>query len=526
MSGSIPRYISSKGLEALAGHKYKAGDWSYLDVYMNVWWTAAVEWLPKRLAPNLVTLIGTIAIASTVVVTELFKTSCMTSGNEAVIATVLPPWVHVYIIACLFFYQTMDALDGKQARRTGSSSPLGQLFDHGCDALVTAIQSRNLVLCFGLGGHFLGSWLLVAACTVFFGAQLEEYFTRVLRTAPTKLLGVTEAQFLAMGVHALAAALPCEWWHTPLYVQLYGTAQTSRLLRAYIPHNVTMPRCHAIAYALLLLLAASFARFLLNLVAYHRHPDGAAGRLRALYYALPTLALGATTVYLTHPAGMRATRGLASPSIAGGAVLLGYALSATHVTNQMIVYSMCRDAFPVPAQAALLAFPALAVAAHVLPLPVSVRLAYAYVGAMGVLYLAFVAGAMRQICTRLGIRAFVIAPQPPAVPQAVVAPAPAVGVPLPEASPRAAAAAQPQPTAPPAGAAEEASAATGAEQTVRRRKSTAAAATASATKVARGRSASKGASAAPRRAPSSAAAVSASASASGRKRSASAARRR
>jgi ethanolaminephosphotransferase len=28
-------------------------------------------------------------------------------------------------------------VDGKQARRTNSSSPLGQLFDHGCDAINT-----------------------------------------------------------------------------------------------------------------------------------------------------------------------------------------------------------------------------------------------------------------------------------------------------------------------------------------------------------------------------------------------------
>lgn len=27
--------------------------------------------------------------------------------------------------------QTFDAVDGKQARRTNSSSPLGELFDHG-----------------------------------------------------------------------------------------------------------------------------------------------------------------------------------------------------------------------------------------------------------------------------------------------------------------------------------------------------------------------------------------------------------
>ena len=35
----------------------------------------------------------------------------------------------------LFFYQSLDAIDGMQARRTKSSSPLGELFDHGCDSL-------------------------------------------------------------------------------------------------------------------------------------------------------------------------------------------------------------------------------------------------------------------------------------------------------------------------------------------------------------------------------------------------------
>jgi phosphatidylglycerophosphate synthase len=36
--------------------------------------------------------------------------------------------------ACIWIYSTLDAIDGKQARRTKSSSPLGQLFDHGCDS--------------------------------------------------------------------------------------------------------------------------------------------------------------------------------------------------------------------------------------------------------------------------------------------------------------------------------------------------------------------------------------------------------
>lgn len=31
----------------------------------------------------------------------------------------------------MILMQTFDAVDGKQARRTNSSSPLGELFDHG-----------------------------------------------------------------------------------------------------------------------------------------------------------------------------------------------------------------------------------------------------------------------------------------------------------------------------------------------------------------------------------------------------------
>lgn len=35
------------------------------------------------------------------------------------------------IYALIMSSQTFDAVDGKQARRTNSSSPLGELFDHG-----------------------------------------------------------------------------------------------------------------------------------------------------------------------------------------------------------------------------------------------------------------------------------------------------------------------------------------------------------------------------------------------------------
>ncbi|KAL7006172.1 hypothetical protein EMMF5_004293 [Cystobasidiomycetes sp. EMM_F5] len=40
-----------------------------------------------------------------------------------------------------WIYFSLDAIDGKQARRTGSSSPLGEVFDHGCDAINTTHSS-------------------------------------------------------------------------------------------------------------------------------------------------------------------------------------------------------------------------------------------------------------------------------------------------------------------------------------------------------------------------------------------------
>lgn len=42
-----------------------------------------------------------------------------------------PSYIYFYFAAALWIYSTFDNVDGKQARRTKSSSPLGELFDHG-----------------------------------------------------------------------------------------------------------------------------------------------------------------------------------------------------------------------------------------------------------------------------------------------------------------------------------------------------------------------------------------------------------
>jgi ethanolaminephosphotransferase len=46
-------------------------------------------------------------------------------------------WVCYLLAGCFWTYYIFDCTDGKQARRTGASSPVGMIFDHFCDATVS-----------------------------------------------------------------------------------------------------------------------------------------------------------------------------------------------------------------------------------------------------------------------------------------------------------------------------------------------------------------------------------------------------
>lgn len=75
-----------------------------------------------------------------------------------------PGWVYASWAIGLFLYQTFDAIDGSQARRTRQSGPLGELFDHGVDALNTCLE----VLIFAAAMQFGQGWRTVM---VAFGSE-------------------------------------------------------------------------------------------------------------------------------------------------------------------------------------------------------------------------------------------------------------------------------------------------------------------------------------------------------------------
>ena len=75
--------------------------------------------------------------------------------------TQAPGWTYLVCAIGIFIYQTLDGIDGSQARRTGTSSPLGEYFDHGLDAITTFIYAATAACIPGLQEYPLYLILLV-----------------------------------------------------------------------------------------------------------------------------------------------------------------------------------------------------------------------------------------------------------------------------------------------------------------------------------------------------------------------------
>eukprot|EP01133_Synstelium_polycarpum_P014486 gene14486-17090_t len=126
-------------------------------------------------------------------------------------------WVHFAAAFCIFFYMMMDNIDGKQARRTKTSSPLGELFDHGCDSFTVGLATLVVGLSVGMS---LWQILLtfVLSMVPFYLAHWEEYFTHHLVLGMFN--GPTEAEFAVITACCISGVYGQSFWFQP--VTLYG----------------------------------------------------------------------------------------------------------------------------------------------------------------------------------------------------------------------------------------------------------------------------------------------------------------
>ncbi|KAK8846556.1 hypothetical protein IAR55_005642 [Kwoniella newhampshirensis] len=195
-----------KGLDA---YKYSGIDKSIVSKHvLGPFWTWLVTLFPKTLAPNTITFIGLCFVFTNVFTLLVF--------DPTYAGKVLPSWVYLSWAIGLFAYQSMDAIDGKQARRVGMASALGEMFDHGCDAINTTLE---VVLC----SHALGlnrSWWTVAsqAATLcnFYASTWEEYHTGTLYLSAFS--GPVEGILMICGIYLITAFHPAgpAFWSKPV----------------------------------------------------------------------------------------------------------------------------------------------------------------------------------------------------------------------------------------------------------------------------------------------------------------------
>ncbi|XP_070567769.1 choline/ethanolaminephosphotransferase 1-like isoform X2 [Ptychodera flava] len=193
--------LSTVQLKKLSEHKYSSHGTSIFEPVMQVFWRWLVEQIPETIAPNAITTAGLVVNAVTSIVLFIY---CPTATEEA------PVWVYLLCALGLFIYQSLDAIDGKQARRTNSSTPLGELFDHGCDSLSTVFVCISTGCALQLGVY--PGWFLYMCCVgnfLYYAAHWQAYVSGTLRFGR---FDVTEAQFSVIALYIISAVVGPSFW--------------------------------------------------------------------------------------------------------------------------------------------------------------------------------------------------------------------------------------------------------------------------------------------------------------------------
>lgn len=205
----------------LLEYKYIAPELSLLERHgLDGFWTVVANRVyPHWLAPNVITLSGGACIAAAI---------ALTLANSPRLEGTAPLWVYAVNAGLLLCYQTLDGSDGKQARRTQTGSPLGELMDHGVDAWTTGGIVAVCLDAFAFGIHSPWLWLiLVGAQAAFFASNLTLLHQGRMRVDD---IGVIELQTaMATCLAMTAVASPAIW---TARAPLLGGHETREMLGA------------------------------------------------------------------------------------------------------------------------------------------------------------------------------------------------------------------------------------------------------------------------------------------------------
>lgn len=182
-------------------------------MFYDPYWTfLANRCLPDWLAPNALTLMGIIFPMLTLICLGYLDPS---------MTLVLPGWVWFLSWFGDSWYQTIDAIDGKQARRIDNCSPLGQLLDHNLDQFSFTVMMIHVCASLQIGGDITKMLLITpGVMSAHYSIEYRTHFTNWHITTVGAIgateqlffvqLGTLYAAFSEKSNGALQAPLPFE----------------------------------------------------------------------------------------------------------------------------------------------------------------------------------------------------------------------------------------------------------------------------------------------------------------------------
>lgn len=234
-------FVSDDDIDRLRQHKFSSAGYTALDNLLDPFWLALARQVPRRISPNMISVVGG---------------ACATAASvSSVVATRFEsPALYFLAPLLIFIYMNADAMDGKHARMTSQSTPLGALVDHGIDAFIAF--TTGVSVCITVESSLsttLIMWGYVLFQSSWFCAQWGE-----LELGSLDQRGITEGEFATMFILSLPGlvSLDIMSWSVPS-LPIVGVLQ----LRTVINYGVIVA-CGAVtvAFALKIVMAASGRR--------------------------------------------------------------------------------------------------------------------------------------------------------------------------------------------------------------------------------------------------------------------------
>ena len=110
MTSLLKPYLGRKDIEGIHKYKYAGADEGFFYIHFyNPMANFLVEFLPKWLAPNTVTLIGFLILNIPFIVLWTF----FGANYDDMTTNPIPSWLFFLQAICFFAYRMLDEMDGK-----------------------------------------------------------------------------------------------------------------------------------------------------------------------------------------------------------------------------------------------------------------------------------------------------------------------------------------------------------------------------------------------------------------------------